>query len=117
MGKPPAAYQILHLLPYPGWGVTYPGWGVPTLAVGTYSGQGVSTLAGGYLPWPGGTLSLARGYPISGQGGTPSLSEPGQGTPLPGCGQTDTCENSTFPYPSDAGGNKEVVSFSEIGRL
>ena len=73
---------------YPGQGDTYPGWGegIPTLA------RGIPTLAGGrgYLPWPGGVPTLA-------------------GVPPPGCGQTDACENSTFPHPSDAGGKKECL--------
>ena len=92
-GIPTSAYQVLHLLPFPG--VTYLGQGVPTLVggtylgwgwVGAYLGWGVPTLAGGYLPWLGVTylgvppphLNLAR-------------------VPPPRCGQTDTCENSTLP--------------------
>ena len=73
-GIPPAAYQVLHLLPYRGG--NYPGCGVPTLA------WGVSHL------WSGGTPHLDLvGVP-----------------PPPRCGQTDTCENSSFPHHSDAGG-------------
>ena len=61
-------------------GVTYLSWGR-----GTYLGQGAHTLAGGYLH-QGGTHLGWDGVP-------------------PGCEQTDACENSTFPHPSDAGGN------------
>ena len=68
-GIPPAAYQILHLLPN--------------------LGGGVPTLAGGYLPWPGGT------YPRWGYLPWPGVPPARVGTP--GCGQTDACENSTFP--------------------
>ena len=71
---------------YLDWG-TYLDGGVPTLTGGTYLEWGVPTFARrGYLPWLGGTYF-------------------GWGTP-PGYGQTDICENSTFPHPSDAGGNK-----------
>ena len=71
-------------------GGTYTGWGVPTLArdylprlarrVPTQS-LGVPALDGGYLPWLGGYL--------------PWPGVPRVGTPR--CGQTDACENSTFP--------------------
>ena len=91
------------------------GGGVPTLVGGTYlgvplphpdlaEGEGVPTLDGEYLPWgppphlPWGTpppcpdLDSGEGVPILDQGGTYL------GVPLPpGCEQTDTCENSTFP--------------------
>ena len=79
---------------YTGRGRVYLPWlgeGVPTLAGGggTYHGQGGGgTLAGGYLPW------LGEGH-LPWLGGTP-----------PRCGQTDACENSTFPPASEGcGGN------------
>ena len=57
-----------------GGGGTYPGWGGPSLARGsTYSSRWVPTL-NRWLPTLGGVA--------------------------PGCGQTDACENSTFPYLS-----------------
>ena len=72
-GIPPATYQVLHILSYPG-GYPIPGWEVPHP---------------GYPPiltWPGGTLPLdgGVGYPILGY---PSpLFWPGQGVPYPWAG-------------------------------
>ena len=95
-GIPPTTPKVFALLIYPGrGGGTYPGQGVPTIVGGSYPGQGQ------YLPWSGGI------YP--GQGGTGS----GRDTPT-GCGQTDTCKNSTFLYPSDAGGNKADSSTEKM---
>ena len=52
-GIPTAAYQVLHMLSYPG-GTYLTGGGVPTLARGwevpTLAGGGVLTLAGGGVP-------------------------------------------------------------------
>ena len=64
-GIPTAAYQVLHMLSYPGGGGG--GW-VSTFAGGGYlPWRGVPTLAGGYLsclrgylPWSGG-IHLGRG--------------------------------------------------------
>ena len=75
----------------------------------------------------GGTLPLGRmetpfrrmGYPLSGRMGYLPLGRMGYppvgkdgatpinhfGVPPLQCEQTDTCENSTFPHPSDSGGN------------
>ena len=53
-GIPTAAYQVLHMLLYPGMGVpTLAGLGVvPTLDEEYLRWpRGVPTLAGGYLPW------------------------------------------------------------------
>ena len=91
-----------------GWVSAWPAgvsaWGVSTWPGGCLPSQGVSAwpgrvyLTGGCLPvqgnvcvaqgmsaWPG-VVCLARGC-LPGQGGC---------TPPP-CGQTDTCENITFP--------------------
>ena len=92
------------------------GGGVPTSIGDTYLGQGRGTYLGqgGYLPWPrwgtylgwrylpwlGGVPTLTRGTYI-GQVGVPTL-----GRVPPRCEQTEACENSTFPHPLDAGGNK-----------
>ena len=86
-GIPTAAYQVLHLLSYPGGG-THPWWGG-----GGYPIPG----QGGTHRWLGNIKSLVRGYPIPGipilawvgiphpwPGGTPSLvspSWPDWGTP------------------------------------
>ena len=32
----------------------------------------------------------------------------------PRCGQTDTCENNTFPNPSSAGGNNKKLSNFQV---
>ena len=86
-GIPTAAYQVLHMLPYPGEGVpwlggTYPGWGVylPWQG-GTYLGReylpwpGVPILAGGtYLAW--GVPTLAGGCTYLGRGYLPWLGVP-----------------------------------------
>ena len=60
-GIPPAAYQVLHLLSYPGG--TYPGRGVPILA----GGVPTPSLDRGYLPiwtWPGYPLGVNRQTPV-----------------------------------------------------
>ena len=115
-GIPPTAYQVLHLL-------SYPGGGTPSL-----------TRVPPVLTWPGATSSLDRGYPIPDLG-TP-LSGPGWGT-APGrdlgsvtgvptrkdmgpvkvlwdgdrgiprqCEQT---ENITYPHSLDAGGKNKSI--------
>ena len=87
-GTLPTAQQLFTVLICPGW----------------VGGGGLPTLAGGYLPWPEEVPTLAGGtYP--GQGWGPTLAR----VPLPRCEQTDACENSTIPHPSDAGGNEEKV--------
>ena len=59
-------------------------WGNPPHS----KGWGTPCLEGYGYPW------LARmGYPLSAAWGTPSSK----------CEQTDTCENSTFPIPSECG--------------
>ena len=87
------------------------GGGVPTLGGGRVStfpgGGGVPTLGRGYLPSRGGPTFLAKvGTPLSrpGKVGTPPPTQK-VGTPPPRCGQTDTCENSTFPRTTYAGSN------------
>ena len=60
-------------------------------------GRGLPTLAGGYL--------LCLGYTYPGLGGIPT----------PSRGQTDACENRTFPHPSDAGGKKGIVCCAVVG--
>ena len=88
---------------------TYSGQGVSILAGGTYPGypgSGVPTLARVYLPWPprlGGTYPGLGGY----------LPWPGGNYPDQG-GQTNVCENSTFPHPSDAGCNNTEPLLSYI---
>ena len=115
-GISPAAQQVFAVLICPGGVPTLAG-GVPTLVGVSTQARGIPTRGGGYLPLPGrylplpggnylgwGVPTLARWHlPWLGGGGTYS----GWGTPPPpGCGQTDACEYSTFPHPSDAGGNK-----------
>ena len=66
-------------------------------------GWGGGKLHGGVPPcsW----LGIGEGQGGGGLG-VPCLC-PGQGNPF-SCGQAHTCENSTFPHPSDADGNKKM---------
>ena len=84
---------------YPPGGSGYPPWG------GTRSGQVPPPRGSGYPPG-GGVRVPPRGVPSQVPGGVwvPPGGVPGQvppggvpGPPLPPCGQTNTCENSTFP--------------------
>ena len=59
----------------------------------------------GYLPPPG----PGMGYPPVSWMGTPPPG-PGMGYP-PKCKQRDTCQNSTFPHTSYAGGNDGASNF------
>ena len=83
------------------------GWGVPP----SWEGWGYTNPhweGWGYLP------SARMGYPPVGKdGGTPPVSW--MGVPSPKCEQTDTCENSTFPIPSEwyFGISSVVVLLSE----
>ena len=113
----------------PGKGVppSKPGKGVPL----SWPGKGVPPV----LTWEGGTPSRpGKGIPPIGKDGVPPLGRMGypcqEGTtpsqwegwgyppslarwayPSPcRCEQTDTCENSIFPHPSDAGGNETNFS-------
>ena len=120
--------------PCHGWGGTsYPGWGVPLVLAGGYLpvlAKGVPpVLVGGCTPvlgWTGDRTGVSPPWaglsigPVTGRGYSPP---PGKdlgpetmkgprtwdqrpwGTLPPPCGQTHTCENSTFPHPSDAGGD------------
>ena len=101
-GIPPIAYQILHLLSYPGdtpslgvphplmwvphpWtGVPHPSWGLPLPSQGVLPGQDWGT------PWEG-TWDQFLGYPLGKGPGTSHW------VPPPRCGWTHTCENITFP--------------------
>ena len=87
----------------PWLGGTYLGWGgyLPWLG-GTYHGQGVPTLAGGGVP----TLAWGGGVTYLGQYGIP-----------PRCGQTDTCENSTFPSYYVRGRNNAKLKVQEAKPL
>ena len=44
-----------------------------------------------------------------------NLTWPGGYPPPPWCGQTDACENSTFPHPLDAGGNDLFIQCIPLG--
>ena len=69
-------------------------WGYPVLVLARGNRAGME-----WVPCHG---PGQRDGVLAGGGGIPC---PGPGIPLAfPCGQTHTCENSTFPYPSNAGG-------------
>ena len=70
-GIPTVAYQVFHLLPYPGGGGLPTLVGVPTLAGAPTLARGIPTLAGG-VP------TLAGGYSIPGRGIPQGGYRPGQ---------------------------------------
>ena len=89
-GIPTAAYQVLHMLSYPGVG----GRQVPWLGGGSTLGYPLSWpgWGGRYLGWRWGIVTL------------------GYVPPLP-CGQT---KNITFPHPSDAIGKNHLFQYSLV---
>ena len=127
-GIPPTAYQVLHLLSYPGEVVPHPwmGRGAPSLAGGypiselgvPIPGQGIPLSGPGQAPpsgpgWVTPHLDLDRVSPLSGPGsGTPHLnlvrithlSQPDQGTSPPPAwdlaGRPPRCEQTeTITFP------------------
>ena len=70
-------------------------WDGGTPPLSSRPGKGVSPCWEGWGYSPSGRI----GVPPSGRMGIP---------PPRKCGQTNTCENSTFTHPSDAGGNKDL---------
>ena len=117
-------WYFLYFLPNPGIGkeskiktgaTTHPdlecryphpelGWGYPSVLI--WDGVPLSDLGWGCPPsW------LRMVVPPVGKDGVPPIRKDGGTYPIsqmgypPKCGQTDTCENSTFPFPRNAGGN------------
>ena len=94
LGVPP-------ILTWPGgWG-TYLGpegylpWGTTPSTLAREGEEYLPWTGEGYLPWGTSILTWMGGTSIPSFGqGVPTL---GYSLPPPGCGQTDTCENSTFP--------------------